>query len=114
MLVSYSAYERVAINTAAESLGFITSLVRLFCRLKVSPPVCFVCRAAAKPPILSPVHVLCVQFVWAFRYGLACHLFIILHTPNYSHLLSTVILFMDNLNTRSSFLFTILVTMIIN
>ena len=49
MLVSYSANERVAfiaINTVAESLGYITSLLRLFCRLKVPPPVCFACRAA--------------------------------------------------------------------
>ena len=67
MLVSYSAYERVAftaINTVVESLGYITSLLRLFCRLKVPSPVCFVCRAAitasgklccAPPPNLSPV-----------------------------------------------------------
>ena len=50
MLVSYLAYERVAftaINTVVESLGYITSLVRLFCRLKVPSPVCFVCRAAS-------------------------------------------------------------------
>ena len=67
MLVSYSANERVAfiaINTVAESLGYITSLLRLFCRLKVPPPVCFACRAAttaggkfcrATQPILSTV-----------------------------------------------------------
>ena len=38
MLVSYSAYERVAftaINAVVESLGYITSLLRLFRRLKV-------------------------------------------------------------------------------
>ena len=42
MLVSSSAYERVAaiaICAVAESLGCITWLVRLFCRLKVPPPV---------------------------------------------------------------------------
>ena len=67
MLASYSAYEIVAftaINTVVESLVYMTSLVRLFCRLKVPSPVCFVCRAAitasgkfccAAPPNLSPV-----------------------------------------------------------
>ena len=61
------AYERVAcmaINTVAESLGYITSLLRLFCQLKVPPPVCLVCLVATKAggktcraasPILPPV-----------------------------------------------------------
>ena len=49
MLVLYSAYEGVAfkaINTAVESLDFITSLIGLFCPLKVPSPVCFVCCTA--------------------------------------------------------------------
>ena len=67
MLVLYSAYKRVALigmNTVAERLGDIISLVRLFCRLKVTPLVCFGCHAIttassktcrAVLPILSPV-----------------------------------------------------------
>ena len=67
MLASYLAYERVAftaINAGAESLGYITSLLRLFCRLEAPPSVCFACHAAttaggktccAAPPILSRV-----------------------------------------------------------
>ena len=59
MLVRYLAYERVApiaINTVAESLGYINQLVRLFCHA----PVCFVYHAATSaggklPPISSPV-----------------------------------------------------------
>ena len=67
MLISYSAYERVAftaISTVVESLGYITSLLRLFRRLKVPSPVCFVCHSAitasgkffsAVPPNMYPV-----------------------------------------------------------
>ena len=46
MLVLYSAYERVAftaINAVVESLGYITSLLRLFCHLQVPSPVRLVC-----------------------------------------------------------------------
>ena len=47
MLVSYLPYKIVpfiAINTAAESLGYRASIVRLLCCVKVLPLVCFVCR----------------------------------------------------------------------
>ena len=66
MLVLYSAYERVApiaINTVAESLGCITSLLRLFCCLKVPPQVCFVCRAATTAGCMPTrqFHLQCVR-----------------------------------------------------
>ena len=73
ILVSYSAYERVAftaINAVAESLGYITSLLRLFCHLKVPPPVCFICRAATTASgKICRAELRILSLVWA---GLKC------------------------------------------
>ena len=66
MLVWYSAYERVpftAINTAVESLGYITSLLRLFCRLQCA------LFAAWQLPQAAKFAVPCLPF--CLRCGLA-------------------------------------------